>query len=176
MDKPGSRWVTLGRISGVFGVRGWMKVFSDTAPAANILSFRTWYLDIEGQRKAFEIEEGRPHGKGIIVKLKGCDDRDRAAAFIGSRISVPRETLPAVGDEEFYWTDLEGLSVRNLQGVDLGKLDLVLLERESLFGTGSNDVMVVLGDRQRLIPFTTDAVTSVDLETGLITVDWDPDF
>lgn len=169
MDKPGSRWVTLGRISGLFGVRGWIKVFSDTAPAANILSFHTWYLDMKGQRKAFEIDEGRPHGKGIIVKLKGCDDRDRAAAFIGSRISVPRETLPAVGDEEFYWTDLEGLSVRNLQGVDLGEVD-------HLFGTGSNDVMVVSGDRQRLIPFTTDAVTSVDLETGLITVDWDPDF
>ena len=169
MDKQRSQWVTLGRISGVFGVRGWLKVFSDTAPATNILGFPTWYLKTEGQRKAFEVEEGRPHGKGIVVKLKGCDDRDLAAAFVGSKIRVPRETLPAAGDDEFYWADLEGLRVRNLQGVDLGEVD-------RLFGTGSNDVMVVSGDRQRLIPFTANAVTSVDLETGLITVDWDPDF
>ena len=76
---------------------------------------------------------------------------------------------PPAGDDEFYWTDLEGLRVRNRQGVELGKVD-------RLFGTGSNDVMVVSGDRQRLIPFTADAVTSVDLETRVITVDWDPDF
>ncbi|MCP3868309.1 MAG: ribosome maturation factor RimM [Gammaproteobacteria bacterium] len=163
------RRVTLGSISGVYGVRGWLKVRSDTSPANNILNYECWSLLSKGQWAEYRLEQGRVHGKGLVAKLEGCDDRDVAATLIGSEIAVPRSALPVSRNDEYYWTDLEGLKVVTRDGKALG-----IVER--LFETGANDVMSVTGDRSRLIPFTADAVDSVDLEEGVIVVDWDPDF
>jgi 16S rRNA processing protein RimM len=162
-------WVILGRISGLFGVRGWVKVYSETSPPGNILDYPIWHLGGAAGRRKYALAEGRVQGKGIVARLDGCSDRDQAAELVGAEIAVPREQLPEAGDGEFYWTDLEGLQVRNLQGIDLGRVD-------HLFETGANDVMVVQGDRQRLIPYTADAVQRVDLAEGWIIVDWDADF
>lgn len=159
----------MGRISGLFGVHGWMKVFSETSPRTNILDYDSWYLSIKGEWKEYRLEGGHAQGRGVVVSLEGFGDRDQAAELLGAEIAVSRQQMPVTGEEEYYWTDLEGARIITLDGIDLGRV-------ERLFSTGSNDVMVVRGGRERLIPFVDGTVVKVDLEQGLITVDWDPEF
>ena len=163
------KWITLGRISGLFGVQGWVKIFSHTSPRNNILDYPIWHLIQEGKRTAYKLETGKVHGKGIVALLEGVADRDSAARLLQAEIMVPREQLPDAEDDEFYWADLEGLTVVTLEGLELGEVD-------HLFETGANDVMVVKGDKQRLLPFIRDVVVKVDSDKAVITVDWDPDF
>lgn len=163
------RFVTLGRISGLYGVKGWVKVFSHTSPLSNILGYTKWYLQVDDGWQECQLETGKAHGKGIIAKLAGIDDRDSAASMIGRDIAIPREQLPDLDEKEFYWTDLEGILVKTVDGVELGRLD-------HLFETGSNDVMVVKGERERLLPYIDSVVQEVDLEAGIMLVDWDPEF
>jgi 16S rRNA processing protein RimM len=164
------KWVTLGRVSGVFGVKGWIKVESYTEPPGNIVTFGRWTLRLRGDDRAFEIERGHEHGGGVVAKLRGIDDRDRARDCVGADVIVERERLPAVATGEYYWTDLEGLEVRTTAGVVLGTV-------ERLFATGAHDVVVVAGTPERLIPFVIGPVVKrIDLEAGLIEVDWSPDY
>jgi 16S rRNA processing protein RimM len=146
-----------------------VKVFSHTSPLSNILNYTTWYLKIDQGWQEYRLENGKAHGKGIIAKLNGIDDRDVAAGMIDTDIAIPREQLPDLGENEFYWTDLEGLMVQTTEGVELGRLD-------HLFETGANDVMVVKGERQRLLPYIDGVVKEVDLAAGTMLVDWDPEF
>lgn len=162
-------WAILGRVSGLFGVRGWIKVYSHTAPKENILDHRSWYLYRDGAWQEYQLKQGKIHGKGIVASLEGVIDRDQAALLNGAEIAIPRDRLPEIPADEFYWCDLEGKRVVNLEGVELGRVD-------HLFETGANDVMVVKGDRQHLLPFIAQVIKEVDLEGELITVDWDPDF
>jgi 16S rRNA processing protein RimM len=164
------KWVTLGRVSGVFGVKGWIKVESYTEPRGNIVTFGRWTLRLRGADHAFEVERGHEHGGGVVAKLSGIDDRDRARDCVGADVVVERERLPEVEPGEYYWTDLEGLEVRTTAGVVLGTV-------ERLFATGAHDVVVVAGTSERLIPFVIGPVVKrVDLEAGLIEVDWSPDY
>jgi 16S rRNA processing protein RimM len=160
--------IVLGRIGGVYGVRGWVHVQSETQPIENILHYRPWYLGDRGQ--VLDSLEGRRHGKGLVARLEGCDDRDRAAALVGAEIAVPRDRLPPPKADEFYWADLEGLAVETIAGRPLGRVD-------HLFATGANDVVCVQGERERLIPFVWgDVIRDVDFDLGRVLVDWDPDF
>lgn len=169
-EDAGSEWVVLGKISGLYGVRGWVKIFSHTSPRDNILKYSPWYLRRAGRWEKVELKLGRVHGKGIVAQLEGFADRDRAAELLQSDIAIRHDQLPALAPNEFYWSDLEGLQVQTTQGIELGVLD-------HLFETGANDVMVVKGDRERLIPFLQqDVIHKIDLEAGLMVVDWDPDF
>ena len=164
-------WVLMGRIVGVFGVRGWVKVFSDTAPRAGIIDYRDWHLRRPGgDWTPIRVLEGRTQGKGVIVRLAGCDDRDQAQAWVGAEIAVRREQLAEPEAGEYYWADLVGLAVSTLDGVPLGRVD-------HLIETGANDVLVVQGERERLIPYDPEGVVrEIDLEQGWMRVDWDPDF
>ena len=163
--------LTVGRVSGVYGVRGWVRVHSYTAPRTAILEYGEWHLLLQGRWQPVELSGGRAHGKGIVVQFEAMDDRDRARELIGVEIAIPRSQLPPPEPGEYYWTDLEGLQVETLSGEPLGQV-AYLLE------TGANDVMVVRdGERERLIPFVLEQyVKQVDLEGGCIRVDWDPDF
>jgi 16S rRNA processing protein RimM len=161
--------VPLGRISGVFGVKGWVKIHSYTEPRDNIVGFRVWTLRRAGSERTIEIDEGRAHGGNVVAKLHGVDDRDEAHDLIGFEVLVERAALPDCRPGEYYWTDLEGLEVRNVGGVLLGKVD-------HLLATGSNDVLVLEGEPARLIPFLTGSVIrSVDLDAGVIVADWSED-
>lgn len=165
-----SNWVVLGRVSGLFGVQGWVRVFSHTEPRENIARYNPVFLKRPDGWQAFEIEAGRTHGVGVVLKFAGCNDRDRAAILLQCDIAVRREQLPPPEPGEYYWTDLEGLRVVTLDGVELGTI-------ASLFATGANDVIVVRGERERLLPFVRgQVVVEVDLEQRLLRVDWDPDF
>lgn len=163
--------ITLGKVAGVFGVQGWVKVFSHTARREGILDYNPWWLNVAGEWRTFKIKQGRIQGKGIIVALlETVDDRNRAEQLIGSEIAVPREQLGRPEPGEYYWADLVGLQVATTTGVLLGNV-------AHLFETGSNDVMVVQGERERLVPWIPEQVIkSVDLDSGCILVDWDPEF
>ncbi|MCW8908595.1 MAG: ribosome maturation factor RimM [Sedimenticola sp.] len=162
-------WAVLGSVSGLHGVRGWVKVFSHTSPKENIFNYPCWYLFRDGQWREYRLLQGRTQGKGLVASLEGVTDRDQAAELGGAEIAVRRDQLPETTPDEYYWADLEGQHVITLNGDSLGRVDY-------LFETGANDVMVVKGDRQRLLPFVGQVIRSVDLEKGVITVDWDPDF
>ncbi|CAL1238979.1 Ribosome maturation factor RimM [Candidatus Methylocalor cossyra] len=162
--------MAAGEIVGAFGVRGWVKVQSHTQPPANILGYSPWYLTGARQGRAYKVLEGKPHGALVIARLDGITDRNAAASLRGSVVEVPREALPPLGPGEFYWADLVGLKVLTLGGSELGRVS-------AMFETGANDVMVVEGERERLIPFVLgEFVKDVRLEQGLVIVDWDPDF
>jgi 16S rRNA processing protein RimM len=159
----------LGRISGVFGVRGWVKVHSYTDPREAVLDYKGWSLGHDGDWRPANVAEGQRHGKTVVVRIDGFDDRDQAATLIGEEIAVPRDALPEAEHGHYYWRDLEGLKVLRSDGSKLGTVAYML-------ETGAHDVMVVKGEVERLIPFVNDeVVVDVDLANGVITVDWEWD-
>ena len=164
------RRVLMGRVVGVFGVRGWLKIESYSEPRDRLFSYRPWLMGRAGSlREGVPVEMGE-QGKNVVVRLPGCDTVEQAQTLLGEDIWVLRASLPAPSPGEYYWVDLEGLAVITTDGVELGQIS-------HMIATGANDVMVVRGDRERLLPFTPGhAVQSVDLSAGRVVVDWDPDF
>ena len=178
-----SEKVILGRIAGVYGVKGWLKIFSYTDPMEAIVDYSPWYIRPENRKNApwtkVDVKAGKRHAKTVVAKLEHCNDRDQAQDFIGSEIAIELDQLEELsGSNEFYWHDLIGLRVINLQGIELGVV-------KKMMETGANDVLVVVSEAEeaeketveRLIPWTIHmAIIAVDLEQGIIEVDWDPDF
>lgn len=159
----------MGRIVAPFGVKGWVKVQPFSAAPENLLRFPTWWIGEEASWRECTIVEAKAQVPGVVAKIAGCEDRDAAAAYRGMSIAVPREALPDAGANEYYWADLIGLSVVNAADENFGTVSRV-------FETGANDVLVVEGDRERLIPFTAEAVRQVDVAGGVIRVDWGADY
>jgi len=182
VENANGDYVVLGKITGCFGVRGWVKVYSDTDPRENIVSYSQWWLGDShaGQPtlKPIRVRTGKRSGKHVVAQLDGIDTRELAETLIGKQISVLRTSLPELGNDEFYWTDLVGCIVEDVQGNAFGPVD-------RLFETGANDVMVVIDHRsdseepngEILIPWIRPTViTGIDLDLRKIVVDWDPDF
>lgn len=176
MSDPNRESIVLGRITSTFGIKGWVKVYSYTDPITGIFDYDQWYLSRNGQIQPLEVEAGKPHGKGLIAKLKGFDTPEHAQTLAGMDILIDKQQLPDLDDGEYYWHQLKGLQVINLQQVCLGRVDY-------LFETGANDVMVVkpsvesLDDRERLLPYLPEQVIlDIDLTHDRITVDWDASF
>jgi 16S rRNA processing protein RimM len=162
--------INVGKISGVFGVKGWVKVFSYTEPRGNILSYKHWLLKKGSQDKSVKAIAGQLQGKGVVAQIEGVTDRDQALVMMGWDVYITHEQLPALAKGEYYWADLVGLDVENLEGFQLGKVD-------SLFETGANDILLVKGERERALPFIKgQTVISIDLDGRKIVVDWDADF
>ena len=159
----------MGRILAPFGVRGWIKVRQQTENVDGLLAYRTWWLAAEAEWRAYRLLEGRVHGDGLVARLEGVDDRDQAIRLRGWQIAVPRSELPPAPEGEYYWSDLIGLEVVNREGVKLGQV-------AEVFATGANDVLVVRGERERLIPFIEPVVVKVDIEGSLLTLDWGADY
>lgn len=159
----------MGHVGVPFGVRGWVKVHAYTEHSDSLLDYPVWWLGRNGQWRECEVLGCDVHPKALVAHLAGCDDRDAAAALRGSEIAVPRESLPQVDENEYYWADLIGLKVVNAAGQELGSIT-------GLLETGANDVLVVQGERERLIPFVAQVVLEVDLAAGLVRVDWGLDY
>ena len=162
--------VVLGKVSGLFGVKGWVKIHSYTEPREAILDYPQWLLEIDGKWQARNPAEGKRHGKTVIVRFEGTTDRDAATGFVGALVGVDRSAMPEPAEGAYYWSDLEGLTVEEKSGNVLGTVAYLL-------DTGANDVLVVRhGDQEILIPFVTgQVVTDVDLVNGVIRVDWEWD-
>ena len=174
-------YILLGEITGVSGLKGWVKVFSHSSPRLQITEYKQWFIQAKGKSnndawQTIKVKDGKVQGKNIIALLEGVQYRDQAEALIGSKIAVSSDQLEKLSKGEYYWRDLIGLNVENTEGVKLGKIDW-------LFNTGSNDVVTVIGKddegeiKEHLIPYIMDDyVISVSLNDSLMVVDWDPDF
>jgi len=174
-----SNLVNVGQITGVFGVKGWVKIRSFTEPEANLFDYSPWWLKTAHGVKVFEIDEYRAHGKGFVAHIKDVDDRTLAALYSNCIIAVERELLPPLDEGDFYWHQLQDMVVvTHFEGVQ-SRLGTV----KKLIETGANDVLVVAPDaasideRERLIPYVPDQfVTHIDQAANTIEVDWDPAF
>lgn len=192
----------MGRIVAPYGVFGWLKVVPDTEAFDGLFDYDNWWLGKGDDWREMVVETAKVHNDVIVVKLKGIDDRDAALACKGKQIAVPRAQLPEAEENEYYWSDLIGLRVKNLQGIDFGLI-------VDVFETGANDVIVVKPDvvkpealkqeaaseapvekavlskskvdvkdkpQERLLPFTAAVVLEVDIKAQTMLVDWDADF
>ena len=170
MSSAGERRIVVGRVSGLFGVRGWVKVHSHTRPPDNLLGFGEVEVGAADGWQPLRVAECRRHGKTFIARFEGVEDRDQAAGLVGRDLAVRRRQLPGTEPGEVYWVDLIGLEVVNLRGERLGRV-------RELIETGADDVMVLDAERERLVPFARDRVVrQVDLEAGRILVDWELDY
>ena len=166
--------IVMGRIGVPFGVHGWLRVYSFTSNPAALLDYPLWRVATGGDDGApdwreLPIAEARVHGKTLIARPDGCTDRTQAEGLRGMQIAVPRSELPQAAEGEYYWVDLIGLTVVNREGVCFGAIARML-------ATGANDVLVVSGERERLIPFIATVVLEVDLALGRVVVDWGADY
>ncbi|MPQ77086.1 ribosome maturation factor RimM [Hydrogenovibrio sp. JE_KL2] len=159
----------LGKISGIFGVKGWLKIFSHTEPRDNILSYSPWLIKVKGEWRTFDLEDGQEiqGGKGIVAKLEGIDDRDEARLYMGCEIAINPEQLPEAEDG-YYWRELIGCSVTDQEDNDLGVVT-------ALIETGAHDVLRVEKEgHSTLIPFVEGTfILDVDVENKHIQVAWD---
>lgn len=187
--------VVMGRIVAPYGVFGWLKIVPDTEAFDGLFDYDNWWLGKGDDWREMVVETAKVHNDVIVVKLKGIDDRDAALACKGKQIAIPRAQLPEAEENEYYWSDLIGLRVKNLQEIDFGLI-------VDVFETGANDVIVVKPDviaptiteatnsdkatqkkteakeklQERLLPFTAAVVLEVDTKAKTMLVDWDADF
>lgn len=170
--------LVVGRITGAHGLKGWLKLHSYTDPAENILQYKGLVLERGRDCRELKIDGSRHQGKGMIVHVVGVDDRNAAEAFGRGDIVMSTESLPELAGEEYYWHQLEGLTVVLAEDETqvLGVVD-------HLIATGANDVLAVVpskgsqDDKRRLIPYLPGQVVKrIDIESQRIEVDWDPDF
>jgi len=167
--------VIVGKITAQYGVKGWVKVYSYTRPAEQILGYRRWIL-AEGPEasggQCVRVVSTRRQSQKLLAKLAGVDDRGASAGLAGKWVAIAPSQLARLPEGEYYWSDLIGLAVINQDGVDLGRVD-------HLVETGANDVLVIRRDgeaKERLVPWSPDAIIDVDTEGRRIRVRWDADF
>src|SRR5260221_10601361 len=160
----------MGRVVAAFGVGGWIKVKVFTEKPATLGAFATWLVrGSEGTTRELRLEGFEVHSKGPVAKLAGIDDRDAAQGLQGSEIAVLRESLGEAEEGSHYWVDLIGLEVVDGEGRGLGRV-------ESLFEAGDTNVLVVMGERERMITFIPDYVKAVDRAAGRITAAWQAEY
>ncbi len=171
----------VGRIGEAWGLQGWFKVHAYADPPEALKAARQWHLQApEGRSPVLvqappflEIDRVRDHGDGLVALAKGIADRSAAEALRGAGVFVARSRFPDAGTDEFYWADLIGCTVVDREGAELGPV-------VGLFDTGPHSVLRVqppaAGDGERLIPFVSAYVDSVDLAARRICVDWGADY
>jgi 16S rRNA processing protein RimM len=163
------RLVVMGRIVAPYGIKGWVKIQPFTQQPQGLLDYPEWQVGREGGWQAQAVETARLHGNMVTAKLQGIDDREQAAVLRGLQVAISRDDFPEPGSGEYYWADLVGMEVVNEAGVALGRVT-------GVFETGANDVLVVEGERERLLPFIGPVIRQVDVAGGRIVVDWDADY
>jgi 16S rRNA processing protein RimM len=163
--------VVMGRVAAAQGLLGWIKVQVFTEHLDALAEYRAWHLGSDKLPwREFKVLECKPHTKVLVAKLDGISDRTAAEKCKGMLIAVPRSSLPKANEDEYYWSDLIGLTVINLQGEQLGTVD-------HLLDMGANDVLCVRNeDAEILIPFLTHVVQQVSLDEKTIRVDWQADY
>ncbi|EAW29653.1 16S rRNA-processing protein [marine gamma proteobacterium HTCC2143] len=193
-----SELVVIGKITAVYGVKGWVKVHSFTDPMENILGYQSYYLSggNKGTGESWQslsFDEVKYHGKGLVALIEGVSDREVARGYCQRDIAIPISEMPELDTDDFYWRDLIGLKVFSVNIADEHDADteqidpvghgVLLGAVHQMMETGANDVLAVkqcdgsIDDQERLIPWLPDQVVKhVDIEAGFIQVDWPVDF
>jgi 16S rRNA processing protein RimM len=166
---PPDQPVVMGRLTAPYGIRGFIRVQVFTETLDSLLDHPQWLVGRGGEWQARQVVEADVHGDGLVVLLDGVTTPEAAKLLRGCEVAVPRGDLPPAEDDEVYWVDLVGCEVINREGVNFGRI-------VELMETGANDVLVVRGDRERLIPYIDRVVEAVDLDAKRVRVDWPEDF
>lgn len=170
MDDFTSTHTVIGRFGATHGVQGWLRIQSFTDPAENIIQYRKyWQIHLKGQTRAIKLLNHRWQHHKLIGQIEQYDTKEQAAALTNQQIWLATEHLPDLPADQYYWHELRGMSVVTTTGINLGEI-------ERLMNTGANDIIVVRGDRERLLPYLPHVVTQVDREQNIMTVDWDETF
>ncbi len=180
VDQAEPEPVIVGRVLAAYGIKGWNRVQAFTENPASLGDYPEWLLRSQGgaEWRPVRWEGLKKQGKHWVVRLEGSTDRDQAEQSRGCDIAIRRDALPELDAGEYYWHQLIGLTVQTAADA------LVLGKVTELLETGSNDVLVVVGqgmdesidERERLIPYRPEVVLEVRLDSGLLVVDWDPEF
>ncbi|MEM8593401.1 MAG: ribosome maturation factor RimM [Pseudomonadota bacterium] len=181
MDKRD--WITVGKLTTVFGIKGWIKVHSYTQPAQNLFKYPELRLTCPHTQavQALKFDVYQAHGKGFIAHIDGCDDRDQAQRYTKKEIQVPNTYLPELDENDYYWHQLEGLSAWSTTG-DANEEAILLGRVSHLLETGANDVLVVVpcqgsvDQQERLIPYVDQVVRNISLDDNTIKLDWGVDY
>lgn len=168
----------VGYISGAYGLNGWVRVRPYSADADALLNAKTWWLD-KPEFRDVAMMQSKIHSGDVVAQLMGVAGRDAAEALKGAAVQIPRSHFPALSDNEFYWVDLIGLEVENLQGVRLGQVS-------DMMDNGAHPILRVAvpqvaeadpkAAQELLIPFVEQFVITVDRTAKKITVDWGLDY
>ena len=182
--------VEVGRILDAWGVKGWLKILPHSNDPEALFAAKSWFLQAPDAKfrpgftvfsgtVSLSVDEAKVHSDSVVAKFVGLDDRNAAEALRGARIFLPRSSFPAASKDEYYWVDLIGLKVVNREGVELGLV-------RDLMATGPNSVLCVeypiqkedgsSGSAERMIPFVSVYVDTVDIPGKRIIVDWQPDY
>lgn len=169
MSKSTDEYIAVGKVGAPYGIKGWVKIHSFTDLSSTIFEYKPWHLGNDKDWQIAEVTDWREHGKGLIAKIVGYDTPETVRALTGKKIGIKNSQLPPLKKNQYYWRDLEGLTVINQEGKQLGKI-IYLLE------TGSNDVLVVKNENEKehAIPYLPGKViVSIDLEKGEMRVNWE---
>ena len=182
--------IEVGRVLDAWGVKGWLKILPHSSDPEALFSVKSWFLQPPDAKfrpgfsaftgtTSITVDEAKIHSDSVVAKFSGFDDRNDAEAMRGCRIFLPRSAFPKASKDEYYWVDLIGLNVVNREGVALGLV-------RDLMSTGPNSVLCVEylatadngshSTEERMIPFVSAYVDSVDVAGKLITVDWQTDY
>lgn len=172
--------LVVGKITGCYGVKGWVKIHSFTEPKENFLGFGQWMLRRRGVVEPVEFDDGRAQGKGLVVHIAGVDDRTQAESLRGLEVLVQADSLPQLETGDYYWSQLQGLQVWCRDAGKPESDEKVLLGTvDYLIETGANDVLVVkpspgsIDEQERLVPYLlSEVVTRIDLEEAVIEIEW----
>lgn len=169
MDKP-NEWVVVGRFGRTHGIKGKIVVHSFTEPKSNIIKYRdAWHMELRGNKTPVDILCLHEQGNNLLAQIKGYEQEELAKTLANITISVPSEQLEQLPSGEYYWHDLVGLHVTNKEGLDFGQVTDVM-------ATGSNDVLIVDGNKRHMIPYLEQSILTIDMDNKQILVDWDYDF
>lgn len=165
-----SDWVVIGRFGRPQGLKGFIRVISFTEPEQSIFEYSPWYQHHNGQWMPIALEGSVKQHNTLLVKVAGYEQREHLATLTHTEIWVARSQLPVLADGEYYWQDMLHMQVFTQTGTLLGEIT-------SLLSTGSNDVLVVCGEKRHLIPYVKGLyILSVDSTQHKMIVDWDEDF
>ena len=170
MTTTTDQYITIGTFGKPFGIHGWITVHPASDHTANIVQYQPWAMETKMGWQAIQIAETKIHAEKIVVYLADVNTPEAAQPYNSKKIAILRNQLPKLQEDEYYWSDLEGLAVINQNNIELGHIAY-------LFRTGSNDVIVVEGNKRRLIPFMQkEIITHIDLKNQCVHVQWDPEF
>lgn len=170
MSSKADRYISVGKIGAPFGLDGAVKIVSFTEQPEDIFDYHPWYVNKKGQWVEVELEGEAVQGKYLVAQLVGCEEKEEAQLWTNCEIAVKRSQLPELPPGKYYWSDLEGLTVKTVEGLTLGTIDEVM-------DTGANPVLVIQGEKRHLVPYLPEQVVKeVNLASNYMIVDWDSDF